>query len=168
VDFEAKYSIPLGFGAFGDEASSLGLRISGTRLLSFRYNPVAAIPDLTLDCAGKFGLNCGNPYAKWRLSARATWTSGPVTLSALYRYLSPVNDDDPTTQYSVEHIKAYHYVDVAASFDIGKRFTWTIGVNNLFNRQPPILGSNQEQANTYPSTYDPYGRSLFVSAGVKF
>nr|WP_276592238.1 TonB-dependent receptor [Sphingomonas sp. GC_Shp_5] len=168
VDFEARYSVPLGFGAFGSGGSRLDFRISGTRLIAFDYNPLAAIPDLTLNCAGKFGVNCGNPYAKWRLSSRVTWTSGPVTLSVLHRYLSPVDDDDATTTYSVEHIKAYHYFDVTAAFDVAKGFTWSVGMNNVFNRQPPILGDNQEQANTYPSTYDPYGRAFFVSTSVKF
>ena len=168
VDFEARYSLPLAFGAFGEGGSTLSFRVSGTRLIDFNYNPLAAIPNLTTDCAGKFGVTCGNPYAKWRLSARTTWSAGPVKLSLAYRYLSPVDDDDDTTQYSVEHIKAYHYFDLTAAVDVTKRFTWTFGVNNLFNRLPPILGDNQEQSNTYPSTYDPYGRAFFTSILLKF
>jgi outer membrane receptor protein involved in Fe transport len=168
IDFEARYSLPLAIGAFGQGGSTLSFRLSGTRLINFDLNPVAAIPGLTVNCAGKFGVTCGNPYAKWRLSARTTWAAGPVTLSMAYRYLSPVNDDDETTNYSVEHIKAYHYFDLTASVDVTKRFTWTAGVNNLFNRQPPLLGDNQEQANTYPSTYDPYGRAFFTGVSLKF
>ena len=168
IDFEARYSVPLAFGAFGHSDSALSFRLSGTRLINFDLNPVAAIPGLTVNCAGKFGVTCGNPYAKWRLSARATWAAGPLTLSLAYRYLSPVDDDDPTTDYSVEHIKAFHYFDMTAAIDVTKRFTWTLGVNNLFDRQPPILGDSQEQANTYPSTYDPYGRAFFTGVKVKF
>ncbi|WP_426258487.1 TonB-dependent receptor [Sphingomonas sp. DC1600-2] len=163
IDFEARYSVPLKIGA---ENSSLSFRLSGTRLLAFDINPVASLPDLNVSCAGKFGVNCGDPYAKWRLSARTTLTSGPVTFSLLYRYLSPVDDDSGS--YSVDHIKAYHYVDTTLSFDVMKKFTWTLGVNNLFDRQPPILGSNQQQANTYPSTYDPYGRAFFTGVSLKF
>jgi iron complex outermembrane receptor protein len=166
VDFEARYALPLGFGAFGSSASKLDFRFSGTRLIAFDYNPVAAIPDLKIDCAGKFGTTCGNPYAKWRLSGRTTYSTGPVTVSVLYRYLSPVDDD--TGGYSVDHIKAYHYFDLSTAFEVKPGFTWSVGVNNMFNKQPPILGDNQEQANTYPSTYDPYGRAFFVSTNVKF
>ncbi len=165
IDFEARYSVPLSIGA---PNTNLSFRVSGTRLIAFDYNPVAAIAGLNVDCAGKFGVTCGNPYAKWRLSARTTLTSGPVTLSVLYRYLSPVDDDDPTTTYSVEHIKAYHYFDTTLSFDVAKKFTWTLGVNNMFDRSPPLVGSNQEQANTYPSTYDPYGRTFFSGVTLKF
>ncbi|MEG3086998.1 TonB-dependent receptor [Sphingomonas sp. PB4P5] len=167
VDFEARYATTLGFGAFGTDSSRLDLRVSGTRLIDFNFNPVAAIPGLTIDCAGKFGLSCGNPYSKWRLSARTTYETGPLTVSLLYRYLSPVDDDSAST-YSVEHIKAYNYFDLTTAFAVKPGFTWSVGVNNLFNKQPPILGDNQEQANTYPSTYDPYGRAFFVSTSVKF
>ncbi len=166
VDFEARYGLPLEFGAFGSDTSRLDFRVSGTRLIAFDYNPVAAIPDLKIDCAGKFGTTCGNPYAKWRLSGRTTFSSGPVTVSVLYRYLSPVDDD--TGGYSVDHIKAYHYFDLSTAFQVKPGFSWSVGVNNIFDKQPPILGDNQQQANTYPSTYDPYGRAFFVSTNVKF
>ncbi len=168
VDFEARYGMPLNFGAFGSATSKVDFRISGTRLIAFDYNPLAAIPDLTVDCAGKFGTTCGNPYAKWRLSARTTYSTGPMTVSVLYRYLSSVKDDDDGTIYAVEKIKAYNYFDLTTSFDIKPGFTWSVGVNNIFNKKPPILGDNQEQANTYPSTYDPYGRAFFISTNVKF
>lgn len=168
VDFEARYSLPLDFGAFGSTTSRLDLRVSGTRLIAFDYNPVAAIPDLTINCAGKFGQTCGNPYAKWRLSTRATYATGPVTVSVLYRHLSAVKDDDSATVYAVEKIKAYDYFDLTAAFKIQDGFTWSVGVNNIFNKQPPVLGDNQQQANTYPSTYDPYGRAFFVSTNVEF
>lgn len=167
VDFEARYGLPLGFGAFGSSTSRLDFRFSGTRLIAFDYNPLAAIPDLTLNCAGKFGISCGNPYAKWRLSGRTTYATGPITVSVLYRHLSAVRDDDDTTTYTVERIKPYDYFDLTAAFDVKPGFTFSVGVNNMFNRKPPILGDNQEQANTYPSTYDPYGRAFFMSTSVK-
>ncbi|AJP71976.1 TonB-dependent receptor [Sphingomonas hengshuiensis] len=167
IDFEARYSVPLAFGLDSD-SSTLALRLSGTRLLAWEYTPIAGLSAMKTDCAGKFGVTCGNPYAKLRLSGRATWDAGSTRLSVAYRHLSGVNDDDDTTAYTVERIKAYDYFDLSAAFDIAKAFTWTMGVNNLFDRQPPILGDNQQQANTYPSTYDPYGRTFFTGVSLKF
>jgi outer membrane receptor protein involved in Fe transport len=43
----------------------------------------------------------------------------------------------------------------------------TFGINNLFDKKPPIIGSNQEQANTYPGTFDVLGRDLFVSVNFR-
>ena len=51
---------------------------------------------------------------------------------------------------------------------MAKRFTWNIGMNNMFNKKPPVLGDNQEQSNTYPSTYDVYGRTFFTGITVDF
>ena len=62
---------------------------------------------------------------------------------------------------------------------------FSIGVNNLFDKLPGtpefdangvvtnrpnslLLGDNQEQANTFPSTYDVLGRDFFASVNFKF
>jgi outer membrane receptor protein involved in Fe transport len=166
IDFDAQYTIPLGFGA--NNASKLNLRVSGTRLLNWTYKPIAALSDLVVDCTGSFGLLCGNVYAKWRLNSRVTWATEDTTVSLAWRHLSSVKDDDASTTYTGEKIKPYDYFDLTASFDIAKRFTWNIGMNNMFNKKPPILGDNQEQANTYPSTYDVYGRTFFTGITVDF
>ncbi len=166
IDFDMQYAIPLAFGEHG--SSKLTLRASGTRLMNFTFKPIAALSDLTVDCAGKFGLLCGNVYAKWRLNGRVSWSTEGKTLSLAWRHLSPVKDDDASTTYSVEKIKAYDYFDLTAQIDVAKRFTWNIGMNNMFNRKPPILGDNQEQANTYPTTYDVYGRTFFTGITVDF
>ena len=168
VDFEVNYSVPLNFGVFGAKSGKLAFRVAGTRLIRFDLNPVAAIPDLNQSCAGKFGVYCGNPYSKLRLNNRITWTSGPITLGLTHRYLSSVKDDDATTTYSVEKIKAYNLFDLALQVQPTEHFGWSIGMNNMFDKKPPILGDNQEQSNTYPSTYDVYGRAFFVNASVKF
>ncbi|EIZ79966.1 hypothetical protein WSK_1332 [Novosphingobium sp. Rr 2-17] len=166
IDFDAQYSIPLAFGT--NKSSNLNLRVAGTYLMNWTFHPIADISDIVYNCAGKFGLNCGNVYAKWRLNSRATWSTDGGSLSLAWRHLSPVGDDDDSTTYSVEHIKAYDYFDLTATIDIDKKFTWSIGMNNMFNRKPPILGDNQQQSNTYPSTYDVNGRTFFTNVVVNF
>ncbi|MFC0686981.1 TonB-dependent receptor [Novosphingobium clariflavum] len=166
IDFDAQYSIPLAFGA--NNASKLNLRLAGTYLMNWAFHPLASIPDIVYNCAGKFGLNCGNVYASWRLNGRATWQTDGFGLSLAWRHLSAVKDDDDSTPYAVEKIKAYDYFDLTATVDVAKRFTWSIGMNNMFDKKPPILGDNQEQSNTYPSTYDVYGRTFFTSIKMDF
>ncbi|WP_260921921.1 TonB-dependent receptor domain-containing protein [Novosphingobium sp. 9] len=163
IDFEAKYSIPLNFGT--DHSSNLDIDFAGTRLISWTLSPDGESDD-AYSCAGKFGVTCGNVYAKWRWNTRATWSTEGLTLSLNWRHLSPVDGD--ATGYSVEHIKAYDYFDGTAQIDVNHMFTWTIGMNNMFNKKPPILGDNQEQSNTYPSTYDVMGRTFFTGIKVDF
>lgn len=166
IDFDAGYSIPLNLSSSSD--SRLDLRFSGTRLLHWNFDPWTSVSGDSYDCAGKFGLLCTNVYAKWRLNGRATLATDKATLSLAWRHLSPVHDDGSDNYYTVTRIKAYDYFDLTASVDIGKKMTWALGMNNMFNRKPPVLGDNQEQSNTYPSTYDVYGRTFFTSVRVNF
>lgn len=160
IDFEVRYGFPI---SLGKDDSRLDLQLGGTRLLNWKYQPIASVSDLVVDCAGRFGLRCSNVYAKWRLNGRVSWSSKASTVSLAWRHLSPVHDDDNSTDYEVERIKAYDYFDVATAFRVADRFTWTLGMNNMFDKKPPIVGTNQDQANTYPSTYDVYGRTFFTS-----
>jgi outer membrane receptor protein involved in Fe transport len=71
------------------------------------------------------------------------------------------------------HIKAYDYFDLTAQFHVSETFDLTVGVSNLFNRQPPVVGgqagsTTANSGNIYPSTYDPLGRSFTASVRLKF
>jgi iron complex outermembrane recepter protein len=70
-------------------------------------------------------------------------------------------------------IRAYHYFDLSAQFDIMKTMTLTVGMTNLFNVEPPVVGAQAgstaaNSGNTFPSTYDPLGRSFNASVRLKF
>lgn len=71
------------------------------------------------------------------------------------------------------HINAYNYFDLTIQFEVNKQFLLTIGTQNLFNKQPPVVGgqagsTTANSGNTFPSTYDPLGRSFNASVRVKF
>jgi outer membrane receptor for ferrienterochelin and colicin len=68
----------------------------------------------------------------------------------------------------VERIPSYSLFDLSFAYDISDNVALTAGVNNIANKQPPILGTNQEQANTYGSSYDVLGRDYFISLGFRF
>ena len=71
------------------------------------------------------------------------------------------------------HVPAYNYFDLSAQFDVKKNFTLVFGVQNMFDKVPPIMGgqagtTTANSGNTFPSTYDPLGRTFSVSARVSF
>jgi iron complex outermembrane recepter protein len=77
------------------------------------------------------------------------------------------------TVVDFNRIRAYHYFDLSAQFDIMKTMTLTIGATNLFNVAPPVVGAQTgstaaNSGNTFPSTYDPLGRSFNASVRLKF
>jgi iron complex outermembrane receptor protein len=169
IDFAVDYSKRFGFSLFGRDTSKLAFSFLGTWVNAFTITPVQDLPDVTNQCAGRFGtLACGNPIPKWKWTSRLSYSDGPATLSFRWRHTGAVRDDDDTTPYLVERIPAYNLYDLSASFDLTDRYTLALGVNNLLDKKPTILGNNQEQAGTYPSTYDVLGRDFFVSVSFAF
>lgn len=169
IDLGVDYTQPLNFNIFGSEGSKLNFSFLLTYLERYNFQPAPELPDLLVKCKGKFGIGfCGNPYAEFKWTSRLTYVDGPVSLSARWRHVSSVRDDQPEAFYTVEKIKAYNLVDLTVSYDIGDHFNMSVGVNNLLAKNPPQLGTNAEQSNTYPGTYDTLGRDFFVSFGVRF
>jgi outer membrane receptor protein involved in Fe transport len=166
IDVQVDYSQPVGFGMFTDSAN-LNFFFLGTWTEKNTFTPVVDQPNINTDCAGRFGTSvCGNPQPTYKWTSRLSFIDGPVTTSVRWRHLGKVRDDDDSTDYLVERLKAKDYIDLSFAFNITDQYTLTAGVNNLFDVQPQLIGSNQEQANTYPAVYDVLGRDFFV--GVRF
>ena len=156
------------------EGSTLAVAASVNWLNRFERNPVAAISDLVTRCEGAFGLSCGEPLPEWKGTARATLKMGEFTTSLRYRYIGEVTDDRITRgittadRLAVPKIHPEHYFDLSLSWDIEERFKLFGGVINLTNNKQELIGSSQEQLNTFPSTYDPLGIRYYAGATLKF
>lgn len=167
VDFQVDYSRSLGLSLLGQGSSKVNFFFLGTYTDKYDSTPVVDLPEVT-ECAGKFGLNCGNPVPKLKWSSRLSLIDGPLTTSLRWRHVGKVRDDDPASDFTVERLKAYNVFDLAFSLDATDQMSFSFGVNNLFDKKPQLIGDNQEQANTYPSVYDVLGRDYFVSASLRF
>ncbi|MBX3560485.1 MAG: TonB-dependent receptor [Sphingomonas sp.] len=168
IDFQIDYSLPLNASLLGSGGSRLSFFFLGNYSWDNNFTPLTDLPDEIVQCAGRFGLNCGNPTPKWKWSSRLSWMDGPMTTSFRWRHVGSVRDDDDTTDFIVERIGSYDLFDLAFAFNVNDNLTLNLGVNNLFDKTPPIIGDNQEQANTYPGVYDVIGRDFFVSASLRF
>lgn len=160
-DVQANYDFELG------DAGNFGIVYLGTFTdeSTFEAFPGADVED----CAGEFGtLICGEPVPAYKHRTTLRWANGPFTGQLLWRYVGEVDDDDDGTDYAVETIDGTSYFDVSGSWRLNDNFTLTGGVDNLLDEEPPILGDNQEQANTWPATYDVFGRTFFVKGTVTF
>ena len=167
VDFQVDYSMPLGYSLTGGDESRLGFYFLGNYTINNDFTPTVGV-DEVIECAGRFGNQCGNPTPKWKWASRVSWIDGPVTSTFRWRHVGKVRDDDDDTDYIVENLKAYDIFDLAFAFEANDELTFNIGVNNLFNKKPQLIGDNQEQANTYPGVYDVLGRDFFISANLRF
>ena len=70
---------------------------------------------------------------------------------------------------SIGDIGDQNYFDLTLSYDLDPVML-RFGVNNLFDKEPPILASGFGGSNgdTYVETYDPVGRRIFMSATLQF
>ncbi len=191
VDVEVNYRTSVPFSILGGEESNLDFSFLGTWTDTYFIQPVQSLPAVT-ECAGLFGGACpntGDPRPSFSWTSRLSWNDGPLTTSLRWRHLSGVDDADDGTDFTafngVERIPSYDLFDLTLAAEVSENVTFTFGVRNLFNTLPGapefdangfvtnmpsglLLGDNQEQANTYPSTYDVLGRDFFASVGFKF
>lgn len=125
------------------------------------------------NCAGYYGAGCssgsgGFILPKFKLNLNATARSGPVSLRLVGRMIGPLNVY-PGVAAFVSHVPAVWYEDASLSLDVGKHVNLMIGVDNIADKQPPILGTTfVGDANVDVSLYDVEGRRYFVGATVKF
>ena len=109
----------------------------------------------------------GTPNPKWRHKFRVTWSSPwDVDLSAQWRYFSGVSF---FPDHGLEPFAAVSYLDLSATWHVWESTELRAGVNNVFDKSPPITafaGTAPGNGNTFPGVYDALGRYVFVGATV--
>ena len=121
-----------------------------------------------IECAGKFGTRCGEPLPSYGHRTSLRWTGDKITGQLLWRYVGEVDDDDDSTTFTVNKISGYSTWDLSGTYRFTDNYWVTVGIDNVLDEGPPIIGDNDEQANTYPATYDVYGRAFFIRATADF
>lgn len=148
------------------------------------------------NCAGFFGNTCGTPSPEWRHKLRVGYTfKSGIGISGQWRYFGKVDLDTHSTDCDLganigthcgvlpTDLSAYRprnaqigsqsYFDLALTARIADRYSFRIGANNIFDKEPPIVGGEVSNApfgngNTYPQVYDALGRYLFAGVTVDF
>jgi iron complex outermembrane recepter protein len=180
IDIGASYSHEI--GSWG----SLSFNLVGTWLDELVVDNGVSDP---YDCTGLYGPQCGIPNPEWRHKARVTYTHPDgYGFSVQWRYFSGVDventSDNPTLNNIFapfnERIPSQSYIDLTLSARIGDHYNFRLGVNNIFDREPPIIGSNGTGAvvnacpgvvcsgNTFPQVYDALGRYIFAGITLDF
>lgn len=182
IDVAVDYSMPFDFSITGNGSSRVNFSFFGTYLDKFRSTAVAAIPEREEIAEGSVAsLPTLNPMPRWRHNTRLTFSDGPVNLSLRWRYFGPVQDrrlentfvgldrvPQDAALFPNARLGSVNYFDLTTAVQANENLQITLGVNNLFNQKPEVLGSLQEQANTFPGVYDVLGRDFFVGARMTF
>lgn len=173
LDVSVNYNQSL--GRFG----RLNLNFVGTYLEKFISEPVPGLGDY--DCAGLYGNTCGVPNPEWRHRLRGSWlTPWNVELALTWRHFDKVLIDTTSSNPLLagsanpgdRELGARDYIDVAATWTATKWLTVRAGINNLFDRDPPLTSQSGPSifgnGNTFPQVYDALGRRIFLGLTAKF
>ncbi|MDQ2861222.1 MAG: TonB-dependent receptor, partial [Pseudomonadota bacterium] len=181
IDFAAGYKTSfkdMGMGDWG------GVAFDFLGTYTHDYQVFSGIPSApVLQCVGAYGIICqggatpqSGPLPSFRSKVRLTYTPplNGFEVSVNWRYIGPSNNNENQGPCVFCHIEAYNYFDLAAQYRFRDRYTLRAGVNNVFDRDPPIISASQlpsvssASGNTYPQVYDPLGRFLFVGLTADF
>ncbi|WP_265312499.1 TonB-dependent receptor [Sphingomonas lycopersici] len=159
VDATVRYDFTTGVGRFGAvvDASWLG---------SFRtVSPDPATGGTIVDDRAGKGDQPRATYPRWKGQASLNWDGEGANATLRARYIGSTTD--VVNPVKDARTKAVTYIDAEVGFDVGEgRTRFGIGVNNLFDTQPPASYANAP-INYDIYTYDARGRFLYARFSVK-
>lgn len=163
--------VAFNFGFELGDAGSLSFSGNINKYLTQESQSSDTVP--VLDCKGYYGTSC-DPLSDLRWTQRTTWTMDDWQVSLLWRHIGSVSVEpgeralrDPR----FTEIESYDYFDLFGSYQFNDYVTFTLGIDNMFDKDPPVVGNDvgdtsSNSGNTFPSNYDTMGR--IYKAGLKF
>jgi iron complex outermembrane recepter protein len=181
IDLAIDYRLDLA-SVIGDNAGSLGFNLVGTYLDSYETKPLPNSPAADIyECAGLYAGLCGRPRPEWRHKFTTTWSSTfGMDLSVAWRHVSSVKvsqtSSQPVLNGSFAEVNrtlgSRNYFDLTAAYQVREGLMLRLGVNNIFDRNPPLTTTSAIEdggnGNTYPQFYDATGRYGFLNAQITF
>lgn len=182
VDLSFKYRLPE--TSVGNFRASLDV----TYLQKYNVRTIEADVTSQFNAAGSFfGSAFGGDgnYARWRGIGTVAWNMGNFDASWRVRYvgpsrfgdvaqagdgynvITPVTNQDEGVQSFRIGAATYHNVQFGYNIE-PIHTTVEVGIDNLFDKQPPLLWQYGFNGNTDERTYDTVGRYYWMRAGVKF
>ncbi|MGH8279272.1 MAG: TonB-dependent receptor domain-containing protein [Gammaproteobacteria bacterium] len=185
-DLDGSYSFNTNVGEF---------RVDVTGTYTRRYDEILPNPGGAPTVTSLAGVERGGtvfPFGvpRWKAQTALQWTDGTWTAMWDMRYISalvePCSDSFDDTALSLtnlglcsnpnvadnslstNHLGQTIYHDVQATYNLAPaNVSFTLGIRNLFNKEPP--SSTQQQLNSFdPTLYDVPGRFIYARIGVKF
>ncbi|TLY95439.1 MAG: TonB-dependent receptor [Gammaproteobacteria bacterium] len=178
ADLTAHYRLNIG------GAGRLSFGLTGTYVRNFDVQPVPTLP--AYDCSGLWGSTCGAPLPKWRHVLSTTWGTpwAGLDVTLRWRLIGKATVDRSSSDLLLAqafypytaHIPNYNYIDLAAAIPIGRNVDFRLGVNNIADKNPPLIlnGTFSDcpntscNDNTWVGTYDTLGRYIYAHLSAKF
>jgi len=167
IDLTARYLWTIGPG-------SLVANIVGSYVVEQENEPIPGFDDATYDCAGNISESCMAP--EWRHVANLRYSWDDYSVGLRWRYIGKVDYEDTDGSPGAADrlvasrggIDAANYFDLSGSLRFAEYWEWTLGVNNVFDREPPLVGAALSNNGNSPGGYDQAGRYLFTSLSYRY
>jgi len=147
----------------------------GTYYLIKEQTVIPNNPDTTWDCVGLVRSSwleetkpC-RPTPKWRHTASVTYDSDSFwRLTGRWRYYSKITYDGDGDQIATDNLGAQNYLDLSAVFRFMETHDLTLGVNNVLDEEPPLVGNTLSDNANSLNIYDLLGRYLFANLTLRW
>jgi len=144
--------------------------VLGTWMLTKETTPLPSEKSSTYDCVGLISDRC-YPSPEWRHTASVSYDSNEWWSTTLrWRFFKGIDYDGSVDQIAQKNMsKDQNYVDLNAMFRFMESHDLVVGVNNIFDKEPPMMGGTiSDNANTIAGFYDTLGRYLYANVTVRF
>ncbi|MGL5838405.1 MAG: TonB-dependent receptor domain-containing protein [Sphingorhabdus sp.] len=174
VDVNADARFPIG-------ENTIRLSLVGNYVKDFVAQPITG--GFKYDCAGFYGLTCGNPQPTWKHVADLKFsTANDFAVTFSWRYVGKAKADFTSSDPDLnapgsgpvvdEVLKAENYFDLLFSVPLKDTIGFRLGVNNILDNDPPLVSQASlggfGNGNVFPGTYDHLGRYVFVGLTADF
>lgn len=151
--------ISAGYSTSAVGPGTLSTRFIATNMWHWYESPFAGN---VVDHAGTiYGAN-KNVYTKWRGTLNVNYDLDAFGASVSERWIGDAKDVDAADAGNVwNKVPNVFYTDIEGHYDITSAWTFTAGIDNLFDKQPPFF-DNYSDENTDAGTYDVIGRFFWV------
>jgi len=171
IDLEANFRQNVGAGR-------LDLNMSGTYMIQFdQTSPGGVVSKKVARMVDDFGNPVLSTNAavldgvvlRWKHYLAGTYSQGPWAFTLAQNFYKGYRDGNDLNNEE-HHVPSQALYDTSVAYTGVKNLKLSLGVKNLFDKDPPIFipTSNQFQAGYDTTMYDPRGRFVYLTASYKF
>jgi iron complex outermembrane receptor protein len=160
LDFDLKLRAPLAYGR-------VTAALNGTYFLSDDYQGQDGSYEGVIANAEALG----GVLPRWKHIASLTYDYGPYSGSVIQNFQSAYLDYPDDGSGNTRRVGVYETFDLQASYTGIKNLKLTLGVKNVFDKDPPysnVGGGFYFQSGYDPSYADPHGRFVYARVGYEF
>lgn len=161
VDFQTDWRIPV------SSATNLRLNSVVSYLINFNLSSFQGAPSLDYSGYSSSPI-ASNVLPHWKGTTTATFEADDFTIGLRWRYIGETKDISKllTPTSAAPGPGAYSYFDLFASANLWENFQIRAGVNNVFDKGPPQIGT--APSTTDIQTYDLVGTNFFLGLTTRF